>query len=85
MQNGNARNYFGRSLAIKEARLGPTSPALLDLCDNIARLSMEEGDMKGALAFINRAYEIALTAFGDQHPATQDALSKKNMLKKMLK
>lgn len=75
---------YERSLKLKEA-LGPDSPAIVDICYNLAQLCMEGGDMRGALAYITRVHTIAQQYFGDDHPLAQESKQKRDALKKMVK
>ncbi len=83
-QAGEAKALYMRSARIKETMLGPDTPALTDVYYNLAQLSMEGADMKGAYHYISLVHEIGLKAFGPDHPLTQEALEKKTQLKRMI-
>ena len=48
--------------------MGPTSPAIIDTCYNLAQLCMEAGDLRTALTLISRVHDVAVSAFGPDHP-----------------
>ena len=63
-----------RALAATEAKEGATSPYLLPLLEEIARLRSRYGDLAEAAALGRRALKIAIARFGCDSPSAGEAM-----------
>ena len=63
-----------RALAATEAKEGATSPYLLPLIEEIARLRSRHGDLAEAAALRRRALKIAIARFGCDSPSAGEAM-----------
>ena len=63
-----------RALAATEAKEGTTSPYLLPLIEEIARLRSRGGDLAEAAALRRRALDIAIARFGCDSPSAGEAM-----------
>jgi tetratricopeptide (TPR) repeat protein/predicted Ser/Thr protein kinase len=68
-----AREYYERSLEIRERVLEPDDPALAVTLNNLANLLKSEGDYERAQPMHERALKIRRAAYGDHHPAVADS------------
>jgi hypothetical protein len=74
---------FKRSLSLKEKTFGPTHDSLVDTLYNLAQIAASTGQIKEATVLIKRTYDIAKVTRGEDHPLTQEALEKYEMMRSM--
>src|SRR5438105_14315037 len=64
-----------RALAATEQKEGNTSPYLLPLLEEIARLRLRDGELAEARALRRRALDIAVGRFGSDSPSAAEAMA----------
>ena len=63
--------YTRRALAIDEKVYNPDHPEVATDADNIGRILQDQGDLAGALTYIQRALRILRATYGPGNPLTK--------------
>ena len=69
-----AKDYYQRSLDVREKIRGKNSPAVAELLNNFAELVASEKNYNQALKYHERAYKIRLKYFSEDNPKTAESL-----------
>ena len=70
-----AKPYYERALAIREAVLGPEHPDTATSLNNLGYLLQAQGDLAGAKPYFERALAICEAVLGPEHPDTATSLN----------
>lgn len=71
---------YERSLATKEAALGPDHVSVADTLFNIGVVRKKLGDAEGALVAFQRSAAVSTRALGPDHPNTRSAVEQLRVL-----